>query len=99
MVCMDPLAWYTPDEDVAVLAGASGRRGRLLGVGRHHADGTPPAPPAEFDLACHQGEQCVVATTADAYSRVEVRAVLAHYDLSGVDELAAKPLHAEPLRV
>jgi hypothetical protein len=96
MACMDPARLVYPAEDVAVLASLCGRP---LVVGGEYADGTPPAPPAELDLASYQGEQRVVAATADAYSRVEVRAVLAHDDLARVDKLAAEPLDAEPLRV
>src|SRR5580704_13315301 len=68
-------------------------------LGRHHADGPPPAPLAKLDLARDQGKQRVVAATAHTHAGVEVGAVLAHDDLSGVDELAAEALDAKALGV
>ena len=50
-------------------------------------------------VARDQGEQRVVATTADAGAGVEVGAALADDDLAGVDDLAAEPLDAEALGV
>ena len=44
-------------------------------------------------------EQRVVAAAADAETRVEVGAALAHDDLAGLDDLAAEALHAEALGV
>ena len=46
-----------------------------------------------------QGEQGVVAATADSVTRVEVGAALPDDDLASVHQLAAKPLDAKPLRV
>jgi hypothetical protein len=44
-----------------------------------------------------QGEQGVVAATADSVTRVEVGAALPDDDLASVHQLAAKPLDAKPL--
>ncbi len=46
-----------------------------------------------------EGEERVVATTADVGAGVEVGAALADDDLAGVDDLAAETLHAESLGV
>lgn len=46
-----------------------------------------------------KGEQRVVLATADAVARVEVGAALADQDLTGVDDLTAEALHAEPLSI
>ena len=54
---------------------------------------------AELDRAGHEGEQRVVATTADTLTRVEVRAALTDEDLARVDLLATETLDAEELCV
>src|SRR5215813_5958113 len=70
-----------------------------LSLGRQHAHSPAAAPPAELDLAVHQGEQGVIPAAADSDSGVEVSAVLTHDDLASAHELTAEPLHAEPLGV
>ena len=49
------------------------------------------------DGTVDQGEQRVVAPTADAAAGVEVGAPLAHDDLTGVHDLPAETLHTEAL--
>src|SRR5690606_38187416 len=68
---------------------------------RHHAHGATllRALDAELDLAVDQREQGVVAAEADARTRVELGAALAHDDVAGSDRLAAVDLDAEVLRV
>src|SRR6218665_3447326 len=46
-----------------------------------------------------EGEQGVVAATADVHTGVEVRAALADEDLAGLDDLATEALHAQALGV
>src|SRR5262249_51470000 len=70
-----------------------------LSLGRQHAHSPAAAPPAELDLAVHQGEQGVIPAAADSDSGAEVSAVLTHDDLASAHELTAEPLHAEPLGV
>jgi hypothetical protein len=50
-------------------------------------------------MPCYQREQGVVAATADTVTWVEVGTALSHDDLAGVDQLAAEPFDAEPLRI
>src|SRR6476619_3875753 len=73
-------------------------RPRSLG-GREDVHDATAALGAELDVAADEGEQRVVATTADAAAGVEVGAALPDDDLAGVDELAAVALHAEALGV
>src|SRR5690554_2674476 len=54
---------------------------------------------AELDLAVDEREQRVVATQADARTRVELGAALANDDVAGIDGLAAEDLDAQVLRV
>src|SRR3954465_3002159 len=70
----------------------------LLGS-RHDVDDLAAALLAELDRARREGEQGVVAATADVDAGVEVGAALADEDLARVDDLAAEALHAEALRV
>ncbi len=53
----------------------------------------------ELDRTGSQGEQRVVAATADVGAGVEVGAALAKDDLARLDDLAAEALDAEVLRV
>src|SRR5690606_355317 len=53
----------------------------------------------ELDLAVDQREQRVVATEADARTRMELGTALADDDVAGLDGLAAVDLHAQVLRV
>src|SRR5690606_20013403 len=71
------------------------------GVGRNHADGATllRTLDRELHLAVHQGEQGVVTAEADAGTRMELGAALAHDDVAGADGLATENLHAEVLRV
>jgi hypothetical protein len=50
-------------------------------------------------MPCHQCEQRVIAAAADTVAWVEVRTALPDDDLAGVDQLAAEPFDAEPLRI
>jgi hypothetical protein len=50
-------------------------------------------------MPCDQGEQGIVAAATDPVTRVEVSAALPDDDLSGVDQLPAESLDAEPLRI
>jgi hypothetical protein len=54
---------------------------------------------AEFDLAGLGGEERVVASKADIFAGVELRAALTDDDVAGKDVFAAKPFHAEALGV
>ena len=54
---------------------------------------------AELDRTGREGEQSVVAATADVGAGVEVGAALADDDLACADDLAAEALHAEALCV
>src|SRR5699024_9399985 len=54
---------------------------------------------AELDGTRGEGEERVVAATADVQARVEVRAALADDDLTGADDLAAEALDTEALGV
>src|SRR5687768_3560888 len=62
-------------------------------------DGAPSPSRAERDRTGVECEQRVVAAAADAETRVEVGAALAHDDLAGLDNLTAETLHAEALGV
>jgi hypothetical protein len=46
-----------------------------------------------------QREQGVIAAAANTVTWVEVGTTLPDDDLAGVDQLAAEPLDAEPLRI
>src|SRR5215468_375122 len=70
-----------------------------LGLYRQDTHGPAAAPPTELHLAVNQGEQGVVPAPADTDARMEVSAVLTHDDLAGANDLAAEPLHAQPLCV
>jgi hypothetical protein len=50
-------------------------------------------------MPCDQGKQSVIATAADAVTRVKVGAALPDDDLASVDQLAAEPLDSEPLSI
>jgi hypothetical protein len=50
-------------------------------------------------MPCYQCEQGVVPAAADTVAWVEVSTALSHDDLAGVDQLAAEPFDAEPLRI
>jgi len=52
---------------------------------------------AELNLPRDEREQGVIPAAAYARAGVKVGAVLPHDDLACADELAAEPLHAEPL--
>jgi hypothetical protein len=62
----------------------------------HYATATAST---ELNRACLQGEQGVVATTADTGARVEVGAALADDDLACGNDLATEALYAEVLGV
>ena len=72
---------------------------RVGSPARDDVDDATTALATELDGATDEGEQGVVTAAADAAARVEVRAALADDDLTGVDDLAAEALHAQPLRV
>src|SRR5690606_58627 len=65
--------------------------------GRDDADGTPPPPDRELHVPVGQREQGVVAAPADQGAGVELGAALPDQDLPRVHELAAEPLHTQPL--
>jgi hypothetical protein len=50
-------------------------------------------------MPCHQCKQGVIAAAADTVAWVEVGTALPDDDLAGVDQLAAEPFDAEPLRI
>ena len=66
---------------------------------RHDVDDLAAALLTELDRACLEGEQRVVAATADVGAGVEVGAALADDDLAGEDLLTAEALHAQSLSV
>src|SRR5690606_2487173 len=68
---------------------------------RDHAHGTAllRALDAELDAAIDQREQRVVAAEADARTRMELGAALAHDDVARLNGLAAEDLDAEVLGV
>lgn len=66
---------------------------------RGHVDNSTTATGTKLDVAVAQGEQGIVATTADPVTRVEVGAALTNNDLASVDKLTAETLHAETLGV
>src|SRR3954453_22416088 len=74
--------------------GAASFRGDHLDV-----DDLPAAAGAEAPRTGLEGEEGVVAATADVHAGVEVRAALADDDLAGLDDLAAEALDAEALGV
>src|SRR5712691_1474880 len=94
-----PLACLCCCDATAGLAGLRRRCLRYLRSGFDDAHGPTPAPGAELDLPADEGEQGIVPAAANADSRMEVSAVLAHDDLAGVDDLAAEALDAEPLGI
>src|SRR5690606_4008144 len=64
---------------------------------RDDAHGTTAALVAELHVTGYQREQRVVAAAPDVVTRVEVRATLAHEDLTGVHELTTEALHTVAL--
>src|SRR5450631_2048909 len=62
-------------------------------------DGLAATLGAELHRTGNEREQRVIATTANAVARVEVRATLANDDLACVDDLAAETLDAKKLGV
>jgi hypothetical protein len=60
-----------------------------------------PAPPAgtELNMAVGEGEESVVAASANTVAGMEMGAVLADNDLPGLDGLAAKQLHTQALSI
>jgi hypothetical protein len=50
-------------------------------------------------MPCYQREQGVIAATADTVACVEVGTALPDDDFACVDQLAAEPFDAEPLRI
>src|SRR3954465_8081439 len=74
--------------------GAASLRGQHLDV-----DDLPAAARAEAHRPGLEGEEGVVAATADVHAGVEVRSALADDDLAGLDDLAAEALDPEVLCV
>src|SRR2546430_2305830 len=72
--------------------------GRLR-LDRNDVDSLATALHAELDRTRLQGEQRVVAATADVDAGVELGAALADQDLTGLDHLAAVALDAEVLGI
>src|SRR5690554_802240 len=70
-----------------------------LGGGRNNVDDLAAALRAELDSTGREGEQRVVAATADVDARVEVGSALADEDFARADDLGAEALHAAALRV
>src|SRR3712207_3957844 len=66
---------------------------------REHVDDLAALRVPQLARALDEGEQRVVTAAADTLPRVELGAALADQDLAGVDDLAAEPLHAQPLGV
>jgi hypothetical protein len=88
------LAWRA-----ATPAGRDRVAGRLLGADHAHGAALVGALHREIDLAVDQRVQRVVATDADAGTRMELGAALADDDVAGFDGLATEDLHTEVLRV
>src|SRR3954453_12378079 len=88
---------------VAAMQVSRGRRVETasggLRLARDDRDDAAAAQVTELDGAGGGREQRVVAASADVEAGVEVGAALANENLAGVDDLAAEPLHTEPLRV
>ena len=80
-----------------------GTQRRLTGVlfclGWIHADLLSAAASLKFDHAGHVGEQSMVLPQTDVEPWKELRASLAHDDRPGLDQLAAKCLDAQILRI
>ena len=74
---------------------------RLIGFrvrrARRHVHHTAAAPRPKLDMPRDQCEQRVVAATADTITGMEVSAALPNDDLTGVHQLAAESLDAQPL--
>src|SRR6516165_9635947 len=70
----------------------------LLGGRRDDADGLASALDPELDGSGFLGEQRVIAAATDARAGMELGAALTDQDFAGLDDLAAEPLHAQPLR-
>src|SRR4029453_3002180 len=81
------------------------RRGGLGWLGcslrrvRRHVDNPTASPGPKLNMPCDQCKQCVITTTADAVTGMEVGAALPDNDLASADQLATKPLDSEPLSV
>ena len=71
----------------------------LCSCSSNDVDNASTAAGAELDGSRGQGEQCVVAATANAGARVEVRATLADDDLACGNYLTTEALDAEVLGV
>jgi hypothetical protein len=91
-------------DDDAINERGHGRRGVTKadrgrsGFGNDTDDATT-AGSAEFHAAGAEREKRVIATAADIQARMEVRASLAHDDLTGSYELTAEALDAQTLRI
>src|SRR3954447_532724 len=95
--CCD--AAETADGRAEARPSGSADRGGGSGPDGHDVDDLAAALVAELDRTCGEGEEGVVAATADVHAGVEVGAALADQDLARVDGLAAEALHAEALSV
>src|SRR3954451_10567810 len=88
---------------VAAMQVSRGRRVETasggLRLARDDRDDAAAAQVTELDGAGGGREQRVVAAPADVEARMEVGAALPDEDLAGLDDLAAEPLHTQPLRV
>ena len=73
---------------------APARAGRVL-LRRDDVDDATSATGSELNRTSGESEQGVVATSSNVATGVEVGTALADYDLAGVDDLAAKTLHAD----
>jgi 5-keto 4-deoxyuronate isomerase len=71
----------------------------LCSCSSNDVDDPTAAARAEFNGTCLQSEQSVVATAADACTRVEVGSTLANDDLACGNYLATETLDAEALCV
>src|SRR6476620_4185168 len=70
---------------------------RELSFWPNHADRLAATLGVELHGAGGGREQGVVAATSAVHAGVEVGAALTDQDLAGLDDLAAEPLHAQPL--
>src|SRR2546422_3259934 len=77
----------------------AGQRARVSGGRLSDADELVVAPSLEAHVSVGLGEEGVVDSDTDVEARLEARATLAHQDAPRRDELAAKSLDAEHLRV
>src|SRR5665213_535506 len=98
-----PLRPHRPGKrDGRAEARPSGRvlvRREVSDLGGDDVDDLATALAAELDRTGGEGEQGVVAATADVDAGVEVGAALADEDLARTDDLTTEALHAEALRV